>query len=229
MKWYKAGKINHANNKQDFVFILACVLVVSFFTLLVLSLRIATDKISSGYWTFLQDARYYGLAIVLIQMGYFLMIHHWRPHNLLRKSLFGILFILLVIEMLRGLGFVSNRIFNFNKEEYSWQYDIRFQKFAADLIEQEKKSSGVQHVVLTGSEFLNNRITLENKVPRMYTDTLINNISFLHTKKTVMLFVVIQDIARERFAAFLNNIEVKEVGRFDNYSFYTIYIKPTDL
>ena len=96
----------------------------------------------------------------------------------------------------------------------------------ADLIEREKKSSGVHHVVLTGSEFLNNRITLQKHVPRLYTDTLINDITSLHTKKTVMLFVVIQDIARERFAGFLNNKEVKEVGRFNNYSFYTIYIKP---
>ena len=131
-----------------------------------------------------------------------------------------------MIEMFRGLGFVTNRILHFNKEEYSWQYDIRFQNFASDLIEREKKSSGIQQVVLSGSEFLNNRITLQNHVPRLYADTLINDITSLHTKKAVILFVVIQDIAHERFAGFLNHKAVKEVGRFNNYSFYTIYIKP---
>jgi hypothetical protein len=101
-----------------------------------------------------------------------------------------------------------------------------FKNLRSGVIEKEKKSAGVEFVVLTGSEYLNNRITLEDNYPRMYQDTLINNISSLHTKMPVLLIVVIQDVARERFASFLNNKEIKEVGRFDNYSFYSCYIKP---
>jgi hypothetical protein len=130
LKWMRKREINKMDIKQSFVFILIGVSLVSFFSLLVLSLGIATDKISSGYWTFLQDARYYGLSIVLIQLGYFLLIHHWRHHSLLRKSILTFLFLLLMVEMFRGIGFVSNRIIHINKEEFSWQHDIRFQKFA---------------------------------------------------------------------------------------------------
>jgi hypothetical protein len=133
---------------------------------------------------------------------------------------------LLFVEMIRGIGFISNRIMHFNKEEYSWKHDIRFQKFSSALIENEKRNAGIDQVVLTGSEYLNNRITLETHIPRMYADTLINNISLLHTKKPVLLIAVIQDIAKDRFASFLNNKEVKQIGRFENYSFYSINIKP---
>lgn len=226
IRWLRSKKFKALDTKESFVFLFVCISLVGFITLLVLSLRIATDTISSGSWTFLQDARYYGLTMVMAQMGVFLMVHFVRFQSLVRKIIPVFLFILLLMEMFRGIGFVSNRMIHFRNEEYRWQHDIRFQKFASEIIEKEKKSTGLNQVVITGSEYLNNRMMLGNSIPRMYDDTLINNIGSLHSTKPVLLIVVIQDVGRERFASFLNNQEVKELGRFDGCSFYSFFVKP---
>jgi hypothetical protein len=210
---------------RSFFWMVFLVLMAITLSLLVLSLRIATDKISSGYWTFLQDARYYGLALVLIQLSLFVFCqHNNQKKSKLFKYTFPFFLLLFLPEVFRGTGFIVKRAINFNKEEYSWQHDCRFQKYAAGIVDAEKKKHAVEQVVLTGSEYLNNRVTLEKYIPRMYTDTLINNISSLHTKRPVVLLVIIQDIASKKFSPFVATKGVEAVGRFENFSFYSYYL-----
>ena len=211
---------------QSFEWVSFLISLTIFLSLLILSLRIATDKISSGYWTFLQDARYYGLAIVLIQLAFFIFLHNCRYQKNVLKPVVLLLFVLLATEVFRGAGFVANRIVNIKREEYSWRHDLRFQKYAAELVEKEKKKYTVDHAVLTGSEYLNNRVTLQTTIPRMYDDELINDISTLSTSKPVLLIVIFQDVARQKFAPFIAAHQIREVGRFESFTFYSVHIQP---
>src|SRR5215204_95735 len=132
-----------------------------------LSLTVEAEKvISGGIWTYVQDARYFGLVIVLLHLSIFVFYRFTQQGIKFRKYLFYLLLLLMLPEVFRGMAFTANRAAAFKKEEYFWQYEYDLSKYAGTIIEKEKKINTDKRIVLTGSSWLlNNRVSLYNHVP----------------------------------------------------------------
>ena len=191
----------------------------------ILSLKFAKEF---DIWTYVQEARYYGIITVMLQLAVFILYYYFRNKKDTRvRYVFYLLIILLLPEMFRGMLFTANRIINFRKEEYTWQSELKLQKFAAAIIEKEQHLNPVDQVVLAGSSpYMNNRVCLYSHVPLLREADQINDLSSLNTKTSVLLLVMLRADARANFESFLSLKEKKEAGQMEGFYFYTVYVKP---
>lgn len=191
--------------------------------LAILSSNIAKGEETPGVlWTFIQEPRYYGPLIVLIQLSLFIF-YPTKKRKL--KFVFFFLFFLLAIETCRGIIFDLNRLHLFQKEEYSWQYENRFQKYADNILRTADKTFGTQQSIVTGSSYyLNNRVCLFSHVPILPNAPDINQFASLQCKKPVLLLVIINKKDFPAFQSFLA-AQKETAGKFDDYYFYTVYIQ----
>lgn len=221
---YKKGLKNKPVTSSFFYLVFS---LASAITLLLSVLSIIFAK-EFGIWTYVQEARYYGLMTILLQLSVFVIFqYYYRINNKLIKYLAYFSLLLLLPEMFRGMIFDFKRIVNFKKEEYSWQTDYKFQQFAEAIIkkEQQKKLSG--HMALAGSSpYMNNRISLYSHIPVLKEIDKINNLSSLNTKTSVLLLVVLREDALKSFAPFLSLKEKEDAGQFAGFYFYTVYVEP---
>lgn len=190
-----------------------------------LSLRIAKD---SENWTFIQEGRYYGVASVFVHLAIFVVYHHRRYHlSPWLRTLFYSLLVLLFIEGCRGVFFDFNRVRYLGKEEYSWLYEDRLQKYADRIITRAKQQYGADKVAVTGSSYyFNHRIHLYSHVPMMHAAESINDPSSLNTREPMVLLVMIHERHKALFQPFLAREAGKSVGYFNGHSFYTLYVTP---
>lgn len=215
---------NSTSLRQNYFLLLSflCVALIGF--LAILSSNIAKGQETPGVlWTFIQEPRYYGPLVVLIQLSLFIF-YPTKKQKL--KFVFFFLFFLLAIETCRGIVFDLNRIRFLKKEEYSWQYESRFQKYADDVLRAaEKKFSAEKNVVVGSSYYINNRVCLFSHVPILPNAQDINKFSTLQCKKPVLLLVIINKKDFPAFQPFLA-AQHEIAGKFDDYYFYTVYIQP---
>jgi hypothetical protein len=210
---------------DSFFYLAFFVSLAIFLLLLTLSFRIAKD---TENWTFIQEGRYYGVASVFVHLAFFVGYEHFRSRfTPLLGSLFYCLFFLLFIEGCRGTFFTFNRVRYFGKEEYSWQYEDRLQKYADALIQKAKQESKVKKVAVAASSYYyNHRIHLYSHVPMMHDAGRINDLSSLHTKEPMVLLIMIHEKHKPQFQPFLARKGGESVGNFDGHSFYTVYVTP---
>jgi len=132
--------------------------------------------------------------------------------------------LLLLAETARGAIFDTNRILKFKKEEYSWQYEDRFQRFAEEIIKKEK---GEIFVAVTGSDrYFNHRVSLYSHVPVFLESDRINEPKSLKTKAPVLLLIILREEHLHSFQPFLAMKEKTLAGKFDDFYFYKLYINP---
>jgi hypothetical protein len=201
--------------------ILVSLATLSLLTLL--SLLVPQEEILPGWlWTYIEEPRYYGLPVILIQLSYFLFA---RNRNFYKSNFQNLLFflpaILLTVEVVRGISFSARRLFLWNKEEYSWQYELRFQEYADSLLDTQP---GVQKVITGSSHYMNNRISVYSRVPVLNDNLTINQPGSLHAKSRTMLLVVIHEKDFPNFRPFLEGRSPS--GFFEGYFFYTVYVEP---
>lgn len=210
---------------DSFCYMAFFVSLAIFLLLLTLSLRIAKD---TENWTFIQEGRYYGVASVFVHLAFFVLYSDLRNRfTPLLQSLFSFLFFLLFVEGCRGVFFTFNRVRYFGKEEYSWQYEDRLQKYADAVIQKARQEYKVNKVAVAGSSYYyNHRIHLYSHVPMMHDANKINDLSSLHTKEPVVLLVMIHENHKPQFRSFLAEKGEASVGSFDGHSFYTVYVTP---
>jgi hypothetical protein len=211
---------------DSFFLYIAILLFISISAILsILSIKYAKEF---GIWTYVQEARYYGLITILIQLSVFVFYKHFNfNEKKYIKYCSYFLFLLLLPELFRGFLFVTNRCINLNKEEYSWQIDYKYQKFAAAIIEKEQKKIPIRYVVLAGSSlYMNNRICLYSHIPLLKETDRINNLSNLNTRRPVLLLVALRKDALKKFSSFLSMKEKINEGEFLGYYFYTVYVNP---
>lgn len=190
-----------------------------------LSLRVAKEL---DIWTYVQEARYYGLAVVLLQLCIFLYFNNNR-HNLKRtgKLVLGLIFLLMLPDMARGILFSTKRAIRFNREEYTWQIEYKIQQEAEKVIQAQKKKHNVSAVVLAGSsDYMNNRVALNSHLPMMYKTQLINTPAAFNTRQPVLLFVLLRADELVNFQPFLSNPNKEVAGYINGFYFYTIYVAP---
>jgi len=209
-------------------------IIVAFITLTItallafLSIRVEKEEILPGwFWTYIEEPRYYGIIYVLLHLLLFLVLIRFKRANIYVKTFLITSFILLSVESSRGAKFTWNRIQNFGIEEYSWQYELRFQKYADSILKAEMKKTAISKAVVTSSHlYYANRVSIYNELPILKDATLINNSSNLQTSQPVILLAIIREDHKENFANFLEKHKEDFSGQFDAYSFFTILIHP---
>ncbi len=221
---YKYG-FKKLSLKNDFFYLFFFISITITLLLLLLSLWVAKEEILPGYfWTYIEDPRYYGLPAVLLHLSVFILYPHLRMPAARLKYLFFFPIFLLLPEMFRGVLFDINRIVNIKKEEYSWQYENKFQKYAATILEKEKQPG--EKAIVTGSAYyMTNRVGLWSNIPVLDDASKINNLTSLNTKVPVLLLVILNEKDSTAFQPFLS-ANSKAIGHFDNYSFYSVHIVP---
>jgi len=223
---FKKG-INKLNLHEQF-FLLASGIIITI-TLLLASLSLVVEKeliLDRMLWTYIQEARYYGLITVLLHLNFFIFFQKHHRKLLFRSFLIGCMF-LLFFEFCRGIVFVKNRIQLFGKEEYSWKKDLRIQRFADGLIQEYKNKYSVENVVVGSSEeFYRNRVSLYNQISMLKDEKLLNNQEVLKSSKSTLLLVIIKADDQHKYKEFLKKNQDKLIGRFEKYSFYSLLIQP---
>lgn len=210
--------------KKAYFYLSVFAFIALFGVLAILSLFIAKGEESPGrWWTYVQEPRYYGPLVVLMQLALFI---YYAAAKHKAKTLLYFLFLLLAVETTRGIIFSLNRIQLFNKEEYGWHYEDRFQKYADSILQTAEKKFSVKNAVVTGSSYyMNNRVCLYSRVPALSNASMINQPSVLQTKRPVLLLAIIRKNDFPAFQSFIS--EQKEIaGKFDDFYFYTVYVQP---
>jgi hypothetical protein len=225
---YKHGW-KHTSLTTNYFYITFLVFLSISLLLMTLSLRVEKEEYFPGiYWTYVEEPRYYGLPNILMHLGVFAFYHFYKvKRSAVLKYVFGIMVLLLLPEMLRGIVFDFNRILYWGKEEYSWQYEDRFQKYAAAIINKERTRQPSEKTVITGtSYYMNHRVSLFSHAPILSDVLAINNLICLNTQKPVLLLVILNKKDLPIFQSFLSLNKNEAIGTFDGFNFYTIHIRP---
>lgn len=211
----------------DFFYLSAGICIATIFLLAVLSLRVAkAEDMPGNWWTFIQEPRYYGLPNLLIHLSVFVFYQVYKSRgDKITKIVFFFLLASLLPELFRGIIFTGKRITNFGKEEYSWQSDLKIQKYADSVISTGKEKYTVKKVVVTGSSYyFNNRISLYNHIPILYEANKINDPGSLQTRENILLLVVLDETQFIKFNASPIANKYSLAGHFRGFYFYTINI-----
>jgi hypothetical protein len=129
----------------------------------------------------------------------------------------------MIPEMIRGIIFDTRRILNYRKEEYYWQYEYRFQKYAQEIIN-NKSRPGLPVIVTGTSHYMNNRVSLYSDIPVFNEEKKLNDLSSLHTRAPVLLLVILHKNLFPEYEAFLENRS--PAGNFDEFYFFPVTISP---
>lgn len=199
------------------------------FVLALLSLFVYRELIPPDrWWTYIEDARYYGLADILVHLSLFLLYWHYRDKvsGFLKAIIIAMPF-LLIPEAVRGFSFTFNRVINAGKEKYYWQLDREFQGYAAAIVQKKKDSLHVQKAVVSGSlYYANYRASLHQQIPVLEDLDALNNPALLKTKEPVILLVIIKESSLPGFQSFINYPKTELAGNLNGFYFYTLYVTP---
>jgi hypothetical protein len=197
------------------------------FVLAILSMRVPPEEIVPGYfWTYIEESRYYGLATILVHFFIFIFYKHYRQSvSTFTRYLFFALLLLLIPEMIRCGVFGITRIKNLGREEYTWQYEDRFQRYTDKVINDAIRQYGTDKVVATGSNYyMNNRVAVYSHTPLLTNIYAINDLASVKAAAPTILLAVIQESDKPAFQSFLASKQIALAGYFDNYYFYTVRV-----
>lgn len=225
---FKSG-LKKAVLSKAFLFLAFSLMIAISLALAVLSLLVDKELIPPDrWWTYVEDARYYGFADILMHLSVFLLFYHYRKQSgSLMKFVLLLLPFLLLPEAIRGTLFTAKRIVNAGKEEYYWQKDQRFQKYVASFLRHEQDSSQVKKMVVSGSLYYGNyRTSLHQRMAVMEEVEMLNQPGLLKTKETVLLLAIIREDRLTGFQPFITYPRTKLAGKFNGFYFYTLYVLP---
>jgi hypothetical protein len=200
-----------------------CLIIVGLLS--ALSLFVPMEQILPGwYWTYVGEPRYYGLAIILLQLALIILISSsgYSPSKKFRTFLM-LLLAFLFLEMARGLLFTGKRLANYGQEEYHWQYEYRFQQYA-DSVLQHARNNDMPAAVTGSSHYMNNRVSLYSNIPVLNQNALLNDLAALQAKSPMLLLVIIHEKEFTNFKSFTST--QLPVGQYEGYYFFTLYVKP---
>ena len=221
--------LNKASLPKTFFF-LAFSLALSI-TLVLAALSIVVDKElipPDRWWTYVEDARYYGLADILVHLSIFVLFYHYRKQATgFSRYIIFILPFLLLPEAFRGLAFTANRLTGIGKEEYYWKQELGFQRYAASVIRQQQDSLKVKKVVVTGSlYYASYRASLYQHAPVLEDLDALKYPTTLKTKEPVILLAMISEKSLTAFQPFINYAGTRLAGQYNRFYFYTLYVTP---
>ncbi len=226
--FFRSG-LKKASLPKTFFFLAFSLAVSISLVLAVLSLVVDKELIPPDrWWTYVEDARYYGLADILVHLSIFVLFYHYRNQakGLFKYSILILPFLLLP-EAFRGLGFTAKRMTGIGKEEYYWKQEQGFQRYAASLVRQQQDSLRVKKVIVTGSlYYANYRASLYQHAPVLEDPGVLQDPGSLKTKEPVILLAMISEKSLSAFQNFINYPGTKLAGQYNRFYFYTLYVTP---
>lgn len=223
-KGLKASSIHRTFIFLSLALTLAISLVLGALSLLVDKELIPPDK----WWTYVEDARYYGLADILIQLVIFMAFSFYKNQYSGRiRSLITVLPFLLLPEAARGIAFTFNRVTGFGKEDYYWKTEKKFLDYAKEVIEKKKVSTGPASTVVTGSlYYANYRNALYLQAPVLEKPEWLNQPDSFQTTKPVILLAIIGAEQQKHYQPFIAHPGTELAGQLNGFYFYTLYVAP---
>lgn len=197
--------------------------------LAVLSLRVARELIPPDrWWTYVEDARYYGLGDILVHLSVLTAFTHFlKGRSKPVGMIIGFLPLLLLPEALRGFTFTVKRVLQYNKESYYWKTEKDFFLFGQKAAEKRMQEAGTDKLVVTGSLYYGNyRAALHLKAPVMENMHALNDPGHLKTKEPVVLLALIRKELAQDYRAFIEYPGTELAGEREGYYFYTLYVGP---
>lgn len=219
-------KFQNISLRQNFFYLSVLLIGGICLVLAFLSVTVAKEEHFPGvFWTYVQEARYYGPAIMLTQLSA-LAFFQFGTRTKYLKYVFTFLIFLFCIEIVHGMLFSAKRIVRFNKEEYSWQYEDKFQKYADSILKSQQNIFSAKKAVITGSSYyMNHRVSLYSHVPILSEARSVNNPGILRTKEPILLLVILNKNDLTAFQTFLSSGR-KLAGQFRDFYFYAVYVEP---
>ncbi len=228
-RYFLRNGLKKASPGMSFLLLALLISVTISIVLAVLSLVVDKEIINQeNWWTYIEDARYFGLPEILLQLSLFLLLQRaGNTTNKTIKLLFTALPFLLLPEMARGMIFTANRLINLGKESYYWQHELQFQQYTAKFIQDKKAALGVTKVVVSGSKYYRNIYTSRHQqLPSLRDWTSLNDPASFKTVEPVLLLALIVDNRLEMFRPFTSYPGTVLEGKYGNTYFYTLYVTP---
>ncbi len=209
--------------QQNFFYLSVLISISIIILLSIISLFVGKEEnIPGHWWTYVEDSRYYGLLIILMQLSIFTFLSLNKSYFIKAKYIIVIAFLFFLPETLRGIIFTGNRILKAGSEEYSWQYEKSIQDYSKELMDSQLKKYPEAKAAVTGnSYYMYYRIGMSNGIPVMNDTKTLNNVSALNAKRPTLLFIVEDE---NNPLAKPENSEL--IGYFRGYTFYMIYVQP---
>lgn len=215
--------------QQTFLYLALLIGLAINLELAALSLLVDKELIPPDrWWTYVEDARYYGLGDVLVHLSVFMAFAYYRKKwSGSLKWLTTLLPFLLLPEALRGLRFTVNRIQLTGKESYYWKEEEKFFRYGQGIALQKMKEKGTRQLVVTGSLYYGNyRASLKMEAPVMEDIYALNQPDSLQCKEPVLILAMIKDDQRKLFEGFISNPVTELAGVYNGFYFYTLYVSP---
>lgn len=221
--------LRKASLLRTFLFLALSITLAISFVLSILSLLVDKELMPPDrWWTYVEDARYYGLANILVHLVIFILfLQYSKQLSNPLKYLFLLLPFLLLPEIIRGVAFTTKRIALAGKEKFYWQQELKFQRYAAAIIREKEDSLKVNTTVVSGSlHYANYRTGLHQQVPVLEEVGSLNDPALLRSKEPVLLLAIIREDRRESFKPFISFSRTELAGQFNRFYFYTLYVTP---
>ena len=218
-------KFRNTDITKSFYFIAFFLSLTTILLLTGLSLWVAPEQNNGTLWTYVEDARYYCLATVLLHMAAFVFLAYCRNSaSKLFQYCFYFVILLMLPETFRGILFTANRVQNFKKEEYTWQAERKFSEYAGKIIHEENQKNSTKVIITGSSWFLNNRVSLYNHVPIIEEKEIASHSPLNATDRVTIVAIIHKDLI-SRYQHLLRDHN-KPVGYHSGYYFYTIHVNP---
>lgn len=224
----KSG-LKDASLQKTFLYLSLSLSIAVSVVLILLSLLVDKELIPPDrWWTYVEDARYYGLPDILLHLSVFVLFHHYRNSVTgALKLVVIVLPFLLIPEALRGITFTANRIISAGKEKYYWQSEKDFFGTGIKIVEQLKDSSNPGKVVVTSSLYYGiYRAGLHMQAPVLENSAALNNPETLRSDEPVILLAIIRSDRLEAFKKFTEYPSTKLAGELNGFYFYTLHVDP---
>lgn len=227
-KSHPIKRIRESNLINDFYQLALIVSLPVLAILTYLSLRVGKEDFDFGKWSYVQEARYYGFVILLIQLSVFVALHFYQQTAQKRlRIIFFIIPLFMIPDFARGVFFTANRIKNFKSETYGWKQELVFQKKADRIIRQLALKNPADKIVLTGtSDWMTNRVALYSGKPVFTEVAQIRSPESLKTSHPVTLVAFIKDEDKSSYQSFISLPTVKNEGEEFGFGFYSYRLVP---
>lgn len=221
--------LRNASPSKAFLFLTCFVIFAIILVLTALSLLVEKELIPPDrWWTYIEDARYYGLGDILVHLSVFALfsIYRNRVKGISRLIIIALPFLLLP-ESIRGFAFTVKRVTKLCKEEYYWKQEVAFQRFADAAIRPLQDSLKVKKVIIASSlYYVSYRSSLYRKAPVLEDLEALKALSLLQTKEPVLLLVMLSSESRGSFEELINDPRTRFAGIYNRFYFYTLYVTP---
>jgi hypothetical protein len=220
--------LKRSQDKKASFYLLAFFVSASVVGVLVALSLFVSPEINFGnhLWTYVKEARYFGLVCILLQIAFFVFLQHdFKKSRPLLKASAVLLGALLLMEVGRGFLFNLNRIRLYGKEEYTWQYEDRFQKYSDTVVRKANALYPNTKVIIAGpSYYLNHRITLYSHVPTLYKPEIIKDSAKAKTTRPVVAITYEKEEQRSDD----NKASQHKIlaGKFEDFYFYIHHVSP---